>query len=63
VVTPGEPAQLAKAISGAFVSRDVSQAERAAAIATHFSFPKAMAGYSELIQKLLRDSKQPEPIS
>jgi glycosyltransferase involved in cell wall biosynthesis len=63
VVTPGEPDQLAKTISEAFVSRDFSQAERAAAIATHFSFPKAMAGYSELIRKLLRDPKQPESIS
>lgn len=63
VVMPGEPDQLAKAIREAFVSRDSSQAERAAAIATHFSFPKAMASYSELVQKLLRDPKQPEPIS
>jgi colanic acid biosynthesis glycosyl transferase WcaI len=63
VVMPGEPDQLAKAISEAFVSRDVLQAERAAAIATHFSLPKAMASYSELIRKLLRDPKQPEPIS
>jgi colanic acid biosynthesis glycosyl transferase WcaI len=63
VVMPGEPDRLANAISEAFVSRDFSQAERAAAIATHFSFPKAMASYSELIRKLLRDPKQPEPIS
>ena len=63
VVTPGAPDQLAKTIAEAFVSRDVSQAERAVAIATHFSFPKAMASYSELIRKLLRDPKQPEPIS
>jgi colanic acid biosynthesis glycosyl transferase WcaI len=63
VVMPGEPDQLAKAISEASVSGDVSQAERAVAIAAHFSFPKAMASYSELIRKLLRDPNQPEPIS
>jgi putative colanic acid biosynthesis glycosyltransferase WcaI len=63
VVMPGEPDQLAKTISEAFFSRDSSQAERAAAIATHFSFPKAMASYSELIRKLLQDPKQPEPVS
>ena len=63
VVMPGEPDQLAKTIFEAFVSRDISQAGRAAAIATHFSFAKAMARYSELIQKLLRDPKQPEPLS
>jgi len=63
VVTPGNPDRLAKTIREAYVSKDLSQADRAAAIAMQFSFPRAMASYSELIQKLLRDPKQPKPIS
>jgi colanic acid biosynthesis glycosyl transferase WcaI len=63
VVTPGKPGELAKTIRDASVSKDMSQFDRAAAIATHFSFPHAMASYSELIQKLLREPKQPGPIS
>jgi colanic acid biosynthesis glycosyl transferase WcaI len=60
VVTPGKPEQLAKAITDASASKDMFQSDRAASIATHFNFPRAMASYSELIQMLLR---QPEPVS
>jgi colanic acid biosynthesis glycosyl transferase WcaI len=56
VVTPGKPDQLAKAIRDASSSKDPSQAGRAAVIATHFSFSRAMASYSELVRKLLRQS-------
>jgi colanic acid biosynthesis glycosyl transferase WcaI len=60
VVAPGNPDQLANAIREAYVSNDLSQADRAAAIAMHFSLLRAMTSYSELIQRLLRDPKQPE---
>jgi colanic acid biosynthesis glycosyl transferase WcaI len=56
VVTPGNPDQLAQTIRDASSSRDISQPGRAAVIATHFSFARAMASYSELVQKLLRES-------
>jgi colanic acid biosynthesis glycosyl transferase WcaI len=56
VVTPGKPDELAKTIRDASFSKDPSQADRAAVIATHFSFARAMASYSELVQKLLRKS-------
>jgi putative colanic acid biosynthesis glycosyltransferase WcaI len=56
VVTPGRPDELAKTICDASFSRDPSQADRAAVIATHFSLSRAMASYSELVQKLLRES-------
>ena len=54
VVTPGRPDELAKTICDASFSKDPSQADRAAIIATHFSLSRAMASYSELVQKLLR---------
>jgi putative colanic acid biosynthesis glycosyltransferase WcaI len=54
VVAPGKPDELAKAIRLASVADDRSQGERAAEIATHFSFARAMASYSELVQELLR---------
>ncbi len=54
VVAPGKPGELAKAIRLASVAGDRSQGERAAEIATHFSFARAMASYSELVQELLR---------
>ncbi len=54
VVTPGKPDELAEAIRLASRASDPSRAERAADIATHFSFDRAMASYSELIQELLR---------
>jgi glycosyltransferase involved in cell wall biosynthesis len=54
VVRPGKPDELAKAIRLASLSSDPSQAERAVAIATHFSFARAMASYSELVGELLR---------
>ena len=56
VVTPGKPDELANAIRRASFSRDENQAERAAEIATHFSFARAMTSYSELVQNLLRKS-------
>jgi colanic acid biosynthesis glycosyl transferase WcaI len=56
VVTPGEPDELAKTISDASFSCDIAQAGRAAEVATHFSFARAMASYSELIQELRRGS-------
>jgi colanic acid biosynthesis glycosyl transferase WcaI len=54
VVTPGKPAELANAIRQAASSKDLSRPDRAAGIAAHYSLPRAMASYSELIQKLLR---------
>jgi colanic acid biosynthesis glycosyl transferase WcaI len=57
VVTPGNADELVKTIRDASSSRDPSQADRAAVIATHFSFSRAMAGYSELVQKLLREGR------
>jgi colanic acid biosynthesis glycosyl transferase WcaI len=54
VVEPGRPDELAKAISDASFSCDIAQARRAAEVATHFSFKRAMASYSELVQRLLR---------
>jgi colanic acid biosynthesis glycosyl transferase WcaI len=56
VVAPGKPDELANAIRLASFSSDDNQAERAAEIATHFSFARAMASYSELVQNLLRKS-------
>jgi colanic acid biosynthesis glycosyl transferase WcaI len=63
VVTPGSPDELAIVIRQASVSRDMSQPDRAAAIATQFSYARAMASYSELIQMLLREPRQTEPVS
>jgi colanic acid biosynthesis glycosyl transferase WcaI len=56
VVTPGRPDELAKIISDASFSSDTALAGRAAEVATHFSFARAMASYSELTGKLLRAS-------
>jgi colanic acid biosynthesis glycosyl transferase WcaI len=56
VVTPGKPDELAKAIREAACSNDLSRPDRAAGIAAHYSLPRAMASYSELVQKLLRAS-------
>lgn len=55
VVPPGDAGELARTIRLAASSEDPSRAERAAAIARRFSFASAMAGYSELAQKLLRE--------
>jgi colanic acid biosynthesis glycosyl transferase WcaI len=63
VVKPGRPDELAQTIREASFVKDLSQADRAAMVATRFSLPRAMASYSELIQKLLRETKRPEPIS
>jgi colanic acid biosynthesis glycosyl transferase WcaI len=56
VVTPGMPDELAKTIRDASFSSDIAQASRAAEVATHFSFARAMASYSELTRKLLREN-------
>jgi colanic acid biosynthesis glycosyl transferase WcaI len=56
VVTPGRPEELATTIRDASLGKDVAQADRAVMVATQFSFSRAMASYSELIQKLLRVS-------
>jgi colanic acid biosynthesis glycosyl transferase WcaI len=61
VVTPGEPDELAKAIHDASFSNDRSQANRAVTVATNFSLASAMAGYSGLIQKLLREPAERIP--
>jgi glycosyltransferase involved in cell wall biosynthesis len=55
VVTPGEPDALAKAIHDASFSNDPSLANRAVTVATYFSLASAMASYSRLTQKLLRE--------
>jgi colanic acid biosynthesis glycosyl transferase WcaI len=57
VVEPGNPDQLARAIRLASVSEDSSRAERAAVIAQRYNFAGAMASYSELIQRLLREDQ------
>ncbi|WP_029583474.1 glycosyltransferase family 4 protein [Bradyrhizobium sp. URHD0069] len=55
VVRPGRSDELARTIRLAASSKDISQAERASVIAGQFSFTRAMASYSELVQKLLRE--------
>ena len=55
VVAPGDAGELARTIRLAASSEDPSRAERAAAIARRFNFDAAMAAYSELAQKLLRE--------
>jgi colanic acid biosynthesis glycosyl transferase WcaI len=53
VVTPGDAGELARTIRLAALSEDPLRAEGAAAIARHFSFTRAMAGYSDVIRGLL----------
>jgi glycosyltransferase involved in cell wall biosynthesis len=55
VVAPGDAGELAGTIRLAASARDPLRAERAAAIARRYNFADAMAGYSELAQKLLRE--------
>ncbi len=55
VVAPGDAGELARTIRLAASSEDPSRAERAAAIARRYNFADAMAGYSELAHKLLRE--------
>jgi colanic acid biosynthesis glycosyl transferase WcaI len=57
VVEPGNPEALARTIRLASMSDDPSRAERAVAIARRYNFADAMASYSELMQKLLRDAQ------
>jgi colanic acid biosynthesis glycosyl transferase WcaI len=54
VVEPGNPDELARTIRLASRSEDSSRADRAAGIAQRYNFADAMAGYAELMQKLLR---------
>jgi len=56
VVEPGNPDELARTIRLASVSGDSSRAERAAVVAQRYNFAGAMASYSELMQKLLREA-------
>jgi colanic acid biosynthesis glycosyl transferase WcaI len=57
VVEPGNPEELARTIRLASRSEDPSRAERAATIAQHYNFADAMAGYADLMQKLLREAQ------
>jgi colanic acid biosynthesis glycosyl transferase WcaI len=54
VVTPGDADELARTIRLAASSEDPLRGERAATIAQQFNFADAMAGYSYLVQGLLR---------
>lgn len=54
VVEPGHPELLAQTIRLAALREDSARAERAAVIAQQFNFAAAMAGYSRLIARLLR---------
>ena len=57
VVEPGRPDELARTIGLASRSEDSSRAERAATIARRYNFADAMAGYADLMQKLLREAE------
>jgi colanic acid biosynthesis glycosyl transferase WcaI len=57
VVEPGHPEELARIIRLASRSQDSSRAERAATIAKRYNFADAMAGYADLMQKLLREAE------
>jgi colanic acid biosynthesis glycosyl transferase WcaI len=57
VVEPGNPDALADTIRLASRSADPSRAERAVAIAGRYNFAGAMASYSDLMQKLLREAE------
>ncbi|WP_213742196.1 glycosyltransferase family 4 protein [Bradyrhizobium sp. dw_411] len=57
VVTPGDADELARTIRLAASSEDFARGERAATIAQRFNFAGAMAGYSDLVQGLLRKSE------
>ncbi|MGH6704744.1 MAG: glycosyltransferase family 4 protein, partial [Bradyrhizobium sp.] len=54
VVEPGHPELLAQTIRLAARREDSARAERAAVTAHQFNFAAAMAGYSGLIARLLR---------
>jgi colanic acid biosynthesis glycosyl transferase WcaI len=55
VVRPGEAGELAAAIRLAASSDNRERAERACVVARRFDFSSAMAGYSELARRLLRE--------
>jgi putative colanic acid biosynthesis glycosyltransferase WcaI len=55
VVRPGEAGELAAAIRLAASSDNRERAERACAVARRFDFSSAMAAYSELARRLLRE--------
>jgi len=54
VVEPGNPNELAKAVSLAANAQDPQRAGRAAEIAGRFDFEAAMAGYGDLFRELLQ---------
>ena len=54
VVEPGHPELFAQTIRLAALREDSARAERAAVTAHQFNFAAAMAGYSGLIARLLR---------
>jgi colanic acid biosynthesis glycosyl transferase WcaI len=57
VAAPGRPEALAAAIRIASASVDPLMVERAATIAAQFGFARAMASYSALVQKNLRNGR------
>jgi colanic acid biosynthesis glycosyl transferase WcaI len=57
VVAPGRPDGLAETIRIASKSVDPLMVERAAIIAAQFGFARAMASYSALVQKNLRNGR------
>jgi glycosyltransferase involved in cell wall biosynthesis len=58
VVAPGDSGELARTVRLAARSGDdPSRAERAVGVAMRFTFGGAMAAYSELVEKLLRESR------
>jgi glycosyltransferase involved in cell wall biosynthesis len=57
VVAPGRPDSLAETIRIASKSVDPLMVERAATIAAQFDFARAMASYSALVQKNLRNGR------
>ncbi len=57
VVAPGSPDALAETIRIASASVDPLMVERAATIAAQFGFTRAMAAYSALVQRNLRNSR------
>jgi glycosyltransferase involved in cell wall biosynthesis len=57
VVPTGMPAELAKTIQTAAGAPDPSIAERAVAVAAHYSLDRAMASYGNLIDELFACSR------
>ena len=57
VVEPGDPDELAQNDTAGGLARGFREGERAAVIAQRFNFAAAMAGYSGLIARLLRQRR------